>query len=136
MIKETITFHDLEGNEITRDFYFNMFTTELAEWNFEKSGGLEGYIKKLQQTEDQAEIVKFMKEIILKSYGEKSEDGLRFIKSEEKALAFSQTEAFHVLFLKLAQDEKEATRFINGIVPAMPMDNKTAAIGTKKTTKK
>ena len=134
MIKETILFHDLDGNEITKDFYFNMFSTELAEWNFEKSGGLEGYIKKLQETEDQAEIIKFMKEIILKSVGKRSEDGLRFIKTEEYATEFSQTEAFHVLFMKLASDEKEATRFISGIIPNMPADNKPAIATTKKST--
>ena len=134
MIKETIPFHDLDGNEIEADYYFNMFTTELAEWNFEHEGGLEGYIKKLQKTEDQGAIMKFMKESILKAGGKKSEEGLRFIKTPEYATEFSQTEAFHVLFMKLASDEKEATRFISGIVPNMPTDNKPAAV--KKTTKK
>ena len=122
MVKETITYHDLDGVEITEDFWFNMFTTEVAEWNFEKSGGLEEYIKKLEKTQDQAEMIKFVKEIILKSFGKRSEDGLRFIKNEEDAVAFTQTEAFHVLFMKLVQDEKEMARFINGIVPNLPQD--------------
>lgn len=136
MVKETITYHDLDGNEITEDFWFNMFSTEIAEWNFEKTGGLEEYVKKLQAEEDPAKIIQFIKEIILKSFGKRSEDGLRFIKSDADAIAFSQTEAFHVLFLKLAQDEKEASRFINGIVPNMPQDNKIKKLPTKTTTKK
>lgn len=136
MVKETILFHDLEGNEITRDFYFNMFATEVAEWNFSKEGGLAERIQKLNVETDQGEIIKLLKEIILKSYGHKGEDGIQFIKTEEDAIAFSQTEAFQVLFLKLAQDENEAARFINGIMPPMPTDNKPAVVTTKKATKK
>lgn len=57
------------------------------------------------------------KEIIHKSYGVKSPDGRRFMKSPEILEDFLQTEAYSELFVKLATDADEATAFVNGIVP-------------------
>ena len=51
-------------------------------------------------------------------YCEKSADGKRFMKSEEIATAFSQTEAYSILFMELATDATAAADFVNGIVPA------------------
>ena len=57
------------------------------------------------------------KDIILRSYGEKSPDGRRFIKSKEITDAFAQTEAYSDLFMELATDAEAASDFINAIVP-------------------
>ena len=58
-----------------------------------------------------------MSDIDLKSYGEKSADGRRFVKSEKLSEEFSQTNAYSQLFMKLATDDKAAVAFINGIMP-------------------
>ena len=130
MLKETITYNDLDGNKITEDFYFHMSKADLIEWNFEEEGGLEGYIKKIQETENQKEMVQLIKTIILKSFGKRSEDGIRFIKTEENAARFRETDAYSELFMKLASDEKELERFIKGIIPKdlpQPQDRKAPA---------
>ena len=44
-------------------------------------------------------------------------NGRRFIKSKELSEAFSQTEAYSEIFMSLALNEKEASDFINGIMP-------------------
>ena len=62
-------------------------------------------------------MVKVFKELILMSYGEKSPDGKRFVKSEEIRNSFEQTEAYSVLFMELISDDKLAAAFINGIMP-------------------
>lgn len=62
-------------------------------------------------------IVKIFKELILKAYGEKSPDGRRFIKSEDISKAFSETEAYSILFMELATNADAAAKFVNGIVP-------------------
>ena len=62
--------------------------------------------------------MELFKQIVLKAYGEKSEDGKRFVKSKEIAEAFSQTEAYSEIFMELAMDEKAAAEFVNGILPA------------------
>lgn len=42
---------------------------------------------------------------------------MRFEKSYEKSLAFSQTDAYNRLYMELISDAKKAAEFINGIVP-------------------
>ena len=64
-------------------------------------------------------IIKIFKDLILKSYGEKSIDGKRFEKKNGAlAEAFAETEAFSELFMELATDADKAAEFVNGIVPA------------------
>ena len=74
-------------------------------------------INRVVAAQDAPSIIKVFKELILKAYGEKSADGKRFIKSEELSTAFSQTEAYSMIFMELATDEKAAAKFIEGIIP-------------------
>lgn len=117
MLKKTLTYTDYDNNERTEDFYFNLTKAELTEMELSTSGGLESRIRKIIATQDIPEVVAIFKELILKSYGEKSPDGKRFIKSKEIAEAFSQTEAYSDLFMKLATDADAAADFVNGITP-------------------
>lgn len=125
MLKKTIKYEDYNGNEITEDFYFNLTKAEVTEMELSKAGGLGAHIERIVAAKDTPSIIKEFKELILKSYGVKSEDGKRFIKSEELSLAFSQTEAYTELFMELASDADAASAFINGIMPktngALPM---------------
>lgn len=118
MLKETITYTDFNGVERTEDFYFNLTKAELVEMELGTAGGFAEYCHKISQTKDAPELVKLFKELILKTYGEKSADGKRFIKSKELSESFSQTEAYSILFMKLSQDAEAAARFINGVIPA------------------
>ena len=80
-------------------------------------GGMERLIQQIAMTQDRKRLIDLFKTIILKSYGEKSLDGRRFIKSDELSQAFSQTEAYSELFMQLATDTEAASKFINGIMP-------------------
>lgn len=117
MLKETVTYCDYNGVERTEDFYFNISEAELAEMELSTSGGMANYLEKIIASKDQSSLVKVFKEILLKSYGEKSEDGKRFIKSEELSTSFSQTEAYSTLFMKLTFDDVAAAKFVNSILP-------------------
>ena len=117
MLKKTIKYKDFNGNEREEDFYFNLMQSEIAELESSTVGGFTESIQKIIQTQDVPEIIKQFKKIILKSYGEKSADGKRFIKSDELSEAFSQTNAYSELFMELATDDEAASAFINGIVP-------------------
>lgn len=117
MLKETITYNDYNGTERTEDFYFNLTQAEVMEMEMSTAGGLAEMIKKVVASHDAPSIIKIFKDLILKAYGEKSADGKRFIKSEEISTAFAQTEAYSILFTKLATDDKAAANFVNGIVP-------------------
>ena len=118
MLKKTITYTDYNGVERTEDFWFNLSKAEIMEMEMSTTGGLTETIQKVVQTQDAPAIIKIFKNLVLKAYGEKSPDGKRFIKSDELALAFSQTEAYSNLFMELATDADAAAKFINGIIPA------------------
>lgn len=118
MLKKTITYVDYNGNERVEDFYFNLTKAEATEMELSVEGGLTKKLEDIVNSQNNKEIIALFKEIILKAYGEKSQDGKRFIKSEELSEAFSQTEAFSELFMELALDEKASADFINGILPA------------------
>ena len=118
MLKETITYTDYNGVERTEDHYFNLSEAELLEMEMSITGGLTEMINKIVAAQDAPSLIKLFKDLVLKAYGEKSADGKRFIKSDELATAFSQTEAYSQLFMKLATDDKAAARFVNGIMPA------------------
>lgn len=118
MLKKTIKYTDYNGVERTEDFWFNLSKAEIMEMELSTTGGLAELIQKIVKEQDAPAIIKIFKDLVLKSYGEKSPDGKRFIKSEEISLAFSQTEAYSNLFMELATDADEAAKFVNGIIPA------------------
>ena len=118
MLKKTITYHDYNGVEYTQDFYFNLSKAEIMEMELGTTGGLAEMIQKIVAAQDAPSIIKVFKDLILKSYGEKSADGKRFIKSNEISTAFAQTEAYSELFMELATNAEAAAAFVNGIVPA------------------
>lgn len=118
MKKETITYTDYNGTERTEDFYFNLTKAEIMEMEMSTSGGLAEMIQRIVATQDAPAIIKIFKDLLLKAYGEKSPDGKRFIKSDEIATAFAQTEAYSILFMELATNADKAAEFVNGIVPA------------------
>ena len=118
MLKQTITYTDYNGVEHTEDFYFNLTKAEISEMELSVEGGLSAQIDEIVKTKDAGKILKTFKELILKSYGVKSEDGKRFIKSEQLRTEFSQTEAYSELFMMLATDSDAAANFVNNIIPA------------------
>ena len=122
MLKKTITYTDYNDVKRTEDFYFNLSKAELSEMELSVDGGYAEMAKKIAEAQNAPELVKLFKELILKAYGEKSADGRRFMKVDEKgnplSIAFSQTEAYSELFMELASDADAAAIFFKGIIPA------------------
>jgi hypothetical protein len=118
MLKKTITYRDYNDNERTEDFYFNLTKAEIMEMEMSTSGGLAEMIQRVVAEQDAPTIVKIFKDLVLKSYGQKSLDGKRFVKTEALKEEFAQTEAYSILFMELATDSDAAAKFVNGIVPA------------------
>lgn len=118
MLKKEITYTDYNDQQRTESFYFNLSKAELAEMQLTVEGGLQTYIQSIIDAKDGASMVKIFKDIILMSYGEKSLDGKRFVKSDEIRAGFEQTEAYSNLFMELITDDKAAAEFLNGILPS------------------
>ena len=131
MLKKTITYTDYNGLERTEDFYFNLTKAEIMEMELSTTGGLSETINKIVSSKDAPAIIKIFKDLVLKAYGEKSPDGKRFMKSEEIATAFAQTEAYSQLFMELATDADAAAKFVNGIVPKMEQSHAIPAPADK-----
>ncbi|UNI72541.1 MAG: hypothetical protein [Chaetfec virus UA24_144] len=117
MFKKTITYTDYNGLKRTEDFYFNLTKAECMDLELSRSGGLTSLIDKIVAEQDVSKISELFKEIINKSYGEKSPDGRRFIKNQEILDSFVQTEAYSELYMELATDSTAAAEFVNGILP-------------------
>ncbi len=121
MLSKKIKYTDYNGVEREETFLFNLSKAELMEMELGTVGGLADMIKNIVAAQDTPSIVKIFKELVLKAYGEKSADGKRFIKVDEKgnplSIGFSQTEAYSNLFMELATDADAAAKFVRGIVP-------------------
>lgn len=127
MLKELIEYTDFDGNKRSEYHYFNFTEAEIQEMNLRSPGGLEARLKRITETQDQNEMVDYFKSLILDSYGVKSEDGRRFIKSKELSEDFSQTGAYSALFMRLSTDTDYAVKFVNGIIPKVPEPKATSA---------
>lgn len=117
MLKKTITYKDYNDVERTEDFLFNLTQTELMKWDLKTPGGLAAKLEKITQKFDVPSLTEFLEDLIDKSYGIKSDDGVRFIKDPKLSEMFRQTEAYDQLFTELFSNEKKTADFINGILP-------------------
>lgn len=117
MYCKNLTYTDYDGNERNEDFYFHLSKTELTEMNYSTPGGFKKTIEKIIKENDLGKQIQTFKEVLMKAYGEKSEDGRLFVKNKEVLDRFTQTEAFSDYFMMLATDDKEAAAFIKGIMP-------------------
>lgn len=131
MLKKTITYTDYNGVSRTEDCYFNLTKAELAKMQFTTVGGFAEMLESIVKANDVPEIYRVFEDIVMRSYGVKSADGRRFIKSKELSEEFIQTEAYSELMMSLLQDPDEMAAFINGIVPVLP-DNVTPMTGLPK----
>lgn len=127
MLKKTITCEDFNGVERTEDYYFNLTEAECLEWEMGTEGGLVEMINKIIARKDSKALIEIFKDLVLKAYGEKSADGRRFMKDDEIRKAFSQTNAYSIIFMELATNDIKAAEFVNGIVPKK-VDKNTAAL--------
>ena len=117
MLKKTITFKDLDDNDVTEDFYFNLSKAELTELELTYPGGFTAHLERVIESEDGAQIISTFKDVILRTVGKRSEDGRRFIKSDEIRDDFVQTDAYSEMFMELCTSAEAAATFIKGIVP-------------------
>ena len=118
MYSRTITYTDWNDIERTETFRFNMTKAELMEMQYSQNGGMREYLEKIIQSNDQKELMRLFKDLVLKAYGEKSEDGKYFLKNDEIRARFAATPVYSQIFMELSTDSKIAAEFVNGIMPA------------------
>src|SRR5690606_1627386 len=96
---------------------FHLTKSEILEMEWGTTGGMTNLLQKVIDSPDSASLVRYFKDIILRAYGVKSDDGRQIIKSEELSKAFSQTQAYSDLFVELTSDTEAAIAFVKAIIP-------------------
>lgn len=117
MFKKTIKYENFNGEEVTEDLYFNLTKAEVLKMELETPGGYAAKLKEMYLKKDIPLLMKYMDEIILDSYGIKSPDGRKFMKSAEIRADFEATNAYSELYMELLTDADKATAFINAVFP-------------------
>jgi hypothetical protein len=117
MLKREIEYEDFNGVKTTDVFYFNISKPELIELEVEYEQGFGKLLEDIVEAKNNKELVKQFKAIVLMAYGQKSEDGKRFIKSDQLREEFSQTAAYNALFMELATDDNAAVVFLQSVLP-------------------
>ena len=127
MYTKTITYTDFNGDSRTEQFYFNLKKSELMDLMYSREGGLDVYLKRITEQADMKLLLAEFKSLALLSYGVRSDDGRRFIKSEELSREFLETEAYDEFMFGILKDADAATEFVNGILPAKLIEELNAS---------
>lgn len=114
----TKTYKDWNDVERTEDFRFNLTKAALMEMQYEQEGGMREYLQKIIDAKDQKELMRMFKDLVLRAYGEKSDDGKYFIQNEDTKARFAATPVYSEIFMELSTDSDKASAFVNGIMPA------------------
>ena len=117
MYEKSIKFVDFFGNEKTEKRYFNLSEAEVLDAQFDKKDDFSKLIQGIANTKDTESLGKLFKEIILRSYGEPSPDGIYFNKSKEIRDRFENSALYNALYTELLFDADAASDFINHVIP-------------------
>ena len=119
MFKKTITYTDYDGKERTEDFYFHLTKAEVIQW-LTTNGDytIDKVLERLTKKSQGRDIINIFEDLIKRSYGEKSDDGRRFVKNPEILANFVETEAYSALFTELVLDANKAAEFFSKILPS------------------
>ena len=119
MLKKTITYIVYFDVERTEDHYFKLSKPELVKLQGSVKGGYDVRLKGIVSELNGFNIMEFFEDLIRRSYGIKSEDGRRFMKSDEISRDFMETPAYEALFEELTTDDVAASEFIKAVLPPL-----------------
>lgn len=118
MIKQSITYENFDGDEVTEDHYFHLSKSELIDMELAEEGGMAAKLQAVGESKNGALIIKTFKEIIGKAYGERVDGSAsQFFKSEKTTEAFMGSLAFDALLGELLTNADAAAKFVNGLMP-------------------
>lgn len=127
MLKKTITYTNFEGEQETKDFYFNLTKSDLAELEYSIPGGFDSIRREITSQLSEGRVIigallDAYKIIIAKAIGKRSTDGKRFKKTDEFRDEFMASDAYSELVLELmnVENEDKITEFFSKVVVGMP----------------
>lgn len=114
MFTDSITYTDFDGKDRTEKIYFNLTKAEALKLD---ASNFTDYLQKVLDSNDPAQILDAYEKFIDMGYGEKSEDGRRFVKSPEILANFKTSLIFDEFYFKLLNNPDYAIEFMIGILP-------------------
>lgn len=117
MIKETISYEDIDGNSKTMDAYFHLSMREMRQL---LKDGIQEKLDAVTSGKASTDTMFDLIDVLIKtSFGKRVESNgeARFVKDPELTEAFVNSDAYDSLLGKLMSDDTFATRFFTGLVP-------------------
>ena len=150
MIKRVITYKDFDGKERIEDAYFNLTKSEMIEFALDLPENVSDTVREKPETMDvdktalklsdmlgKKGVYNFIKDLVLKSYGVRKDEGRRFAKLDDNGrplwIEFSQTMAYETIMEEFRTNDIEAAKFIQALIPGDVTDkmpNVSAMVNT------
>ena len=144
MITKTINYTDFDGNPVEETLYFNLTEFECNELALSLSENMMNSILSIGDNPSQAdliaavqemgtaEVMKFIKQLVIKSYGVRK--GKALVKDKDTVDEFVYSNAFDTIMMEFMQDSNMAAEFISKVFPAnmtakLPAEAKAALPG-------
>ena len=115
MFKHTIKYQDFNGVERSEAFYFHLSLPEVTRIEAKIGRPLQEHAQDLVERKDPKELIAFLEDVILTSYGKKTADGRSYQKSPELRSEFEYSQAYAELFEQLLTDPELARKFGEGV---------------------
>lgn len=120
MISETFQYKDLDGNVVTKEWYFSLDRAEIAEMKIRHEGpgkgSLEDYLDRIVKEQDNNKLLDNFQAILRKAVAIRKDNYLR--KGQEVIEEFTGGGAYETMFMRMLEDATYAAKLINGIIPA------------------
>lgn len=124
MFATKVSYEDFNGNQCEETLCFYLNEAEIPSIKmFNEVDEIEGIRQRIlagKPTQDDVkDMMETIKELILASYGEKSEDGKHFRKNAQIREDFENSAAFPALFMEIYNDPtgNKVNEFIQGVMP-------------------
>lgn len=119
MFKIDLTYKNFLGVETTETLRFNLTETELLDLVRDDPTFNTSFLSYISQEKDYAKMMDVIRKLIVVSYGEVSDDGKYFRKSDARALDFVQSAAYEAFRDKILSDEN-GNGFMNFLMAVFP----------------
>ena len=134
MYRKEFTYTNLNGEEKTVQLLFNLSLKEARSFIAKYTDGkieekeINKAFTKLIDSKDYEKMLELIEDLMLCSYGEKSEDGEHFIKNDDIRKNLSESYTFAEFFEALVMDNVELTNFIQHVIPSKKDKEATASV--------
>lgn len=119
MYQKKIKYTDFDGNEREEVFLFHLSPAEMVDLETSYSGGMKRRLERALTKKDNVTLMSVFKKLVECSYGEKSDDGKRFVKNDDIWKEFSESNAYVEFFMELVTNADAAQEFVDKVLPDM-----------------